>query len=412
MRQRRLRRRGLTLIETVLTFSIGMLILLAVFMIMQSQYNHTEAGREAIQEATLARNILTRVGDYIGNSLSSVDPHYLPTNILPNNANQGVKPVSGAAQSAIAAATNLGIQLDSSMQQASDGSGTNGASGTPGTSGATGTTGGMTATSKTGVTSTTKTGAGASGSGMAGASGASAGTNSSSSNSSTSSANASTSTGTTPLPFNLGVKGDAKWLVISSSRVPGTLLGNPTSMGAIDPSVISSDLRSVSIYFVEGSGLARREMAAVTSDDAPTDEPNFSNSDKDVFAPQVQDVLFEYFDGTSWQTTWDGGQLGGNDGNTPIGPPAAIGITITLKSNRRANDEGQPDLRKYKHVVELPTTNAFTQSLQQGSSSSSSLSGNTLIQALQNGQQIPPANQSQSQSGTGSSSSSSSTTGQ
>jgi hypothetical protein len=411
MRHRRQRRRGLTLIEMVVTFAIGMLILLAVFMIMHSQYVNTEAGREAILEATLARNILTRVSDDIVNSLSGVDPRWLPTQILPNNANQGAKPVQGAAQAAAQAAQNLGIQgADTSALSAANAS--NGTTG--GTQGGTQTTTVSSTMSKSGMTSTTvtMTGGGKSGNSSAN-SGANASSNNSanaSSNSSNSSTSNSASSGTTQpsMPYNLGIKGDAKWIVISSSGVPGTLLGRPPSMSAIDPTVVSSDLRSVSIFLVDGAGLAYKEMRAVTSDEAPTGEPNFSDSEKLVFAPQVTDVQFEYFDGVSWQTTWDGGQLGGNDGNTPIGPPAAIGITITLKSSSVSGDDREVKPRRYKHVVELPSSNAFTQAMQQGQGSSSQLSGQTLINALEAGQMIPPANQQQN----GQSSSSSSTTGQ
>jgi hypothetical protein len=374
MRTRRPQRRGLTLLEMVLTFAIGMAILLTVFMVMRSQYLHTQAGRESIEEATLARNILTKVSSDIVNSLGPVDPRFLPPSILPNNANQGLPKIANMSMGAGSPASS------------------NSSSSSPTTTAQTTTT----ANGKTTSTTTTQ-------SSTNNTSSSNNGTSSTTASSSTSSGSSSSSgTAMTPVPYNLGIKGDAKWLIISSSRLPGALLGGPQA--AADSTVVSSDLRSLAIWLVDGEGLARSEMTAVTSDDAPLDESGFPGGKAKVFAPQVQDILFEYFDGVSWQASWDGGQLGGNDGNTPIGPPAAIAITLTLRSSNVDEPDARP--RKYKHVVALPASNAFTQANQGGASQQ--MSGTTLLGALQSGQMQPMANQ-QNQSGSQSSSSSSST---
>src|SRR5205807_641138 len=66
-------------------------------MVMRSQYMHTQAGRESIEEATLARNILTKISSDIVNSLGPVDPRFLPPSILPNNANQGLPKIASMA---------------------------------------------------------------------------------------------------------------------------------------------------------------------------------------------------------------------------------------------------------------------------------------------------------------------------
>src|SRR5205823_2423095 len=129
-------------------------------------------------------------------------------------------------------------------------------------------------------------------------------------------------------------------------KVPGGLLQSPP---VIDGTIVTSDQRNLSIWLVPGTGLARHEIAAVTSDAAPTGEPSFDDAQRFVFAPQVQDVLFEYFDGGAWQPTWDGTQLGGADGNTPIGPPAAIRITITIRGSSRAGATAA-NTRKFTHV--------------------------------------------------------------
>lgn len=181
-----------------------------------------------------------------------------------------------------------------------------------------------------------------------------------------------------PAPSNLGLQGGTNWLVITSSRIPGPLL-NPNSNTLDNQVVVSSDLRSVSIWLVPGSGLARNELTAVTADNAPTGEPSFPNPDQYVFAPQVKDISFQFFDGVVWQQTWDGGQLGGADGNTPVGPPAAVKVTITLGG---PDDAG----RQYTHVVSLPTTNAFTLAAQSGTGVSETLSGQGSVLGVLSGQ--------------------------
>ena len=102
-------------------------------------------------------------------------------------------------------------------------------------------------------------------------------------------------------------------------------------------------------------GLARKEYTAVTSDDAqntlPPDVPDEASC---VIAEEVQSLTFSYFDGTSWQDSWDSTTLG-PDGVTPIGPPVAIAIVLGLPA------PGSSDLKSYRHVVAIPTANFFQQ---------------------------------------------------
>jgi hypothetical protein len=350
MRYRSRRRSGLTLLEIVLTFAIAMLVLLALVMIMHSQFSNAQAGRDALTEATVARSILTRLSADIGNSLGPVDPRFLSNNTLPNNVNQSPDGVGNLTAAALAKATT-------------------GAAGT------------STSTDADGDSKSSSTTAGASSSmASGGASGSASGSSGSSSGGSAS----SSSTGMMPVPYNLGVKGDAKWLILSTNRTPGALLVSPKAP-ITDDSIPSPDLRCLSLWLVDGKGLARREMAAVTADNAPTDAPTFDNPQQYVFANEVVDVLFEYYDGASWQPNWDGGALGGNDGNTPVGPPAAIRVTIWLQSGP-AVDGGDPTTVAYKHVVALPTSNAYSVA------GPGINSGNFLVPTIQAGQQIPAAN--------------------
>jgi hypothetical protein len=364
MRLSRSRRAGLTLLEMVLTCAIGMVLLSAVFMIMRSQYGHAQAGREAIEEASIARNILTKVSADIVNSLGPVDPRFLPQKVIPTNANVGVpkiKNVSGPNNS------------NNGSGQSSNNSSSNSSSNSPNSN-----SGANNANSN----SSSKNG-NSNSSSKNGNSNSSSNNNNSNSSSNNDSSSSSGGTTTTPVPYNLGVKGDSTWVVLSTSGVPGALITSPKTVVTTDNT--PSDLRSVSIWLVEGKGLARKELTGVTSDDAPTGEPNFSDANERVIAPQVKSVQFQYFDGQEWQDTWDGTQLGGADGNTPIGPPLAIAITITLRSTTPG--EGEEPARKYKHVIALPATNGFTMANQGGQGNTAS--GQSLGQALQTGQQLP-----------------------
>ena len=333
----------MTVLEMVLTFGIAMLVLLALFMLVSSQYNHAQAGREMLDDSAVARAVLTRIASDISGTLGPVDPRFLPKSIVPNNANQATGTGGGQAAAAAAAAATLSGQSSNTNQT---GSMTNNATGS----------------------------------------------NSSSNNGSASSNSSSSTTPTLQaVPFNLGVRGDTNWMVLSTNRVPGGLLLGPNAQA----DVVSSDLRNVSYWMTDG-GLARREMSAVTSDDAPMGAPDVNNASQYVIAQQVQDITFEYFAGAgTWQSTWDGTLLGGNDGNTPTGPPAAIRITITLK-NAPLDDNGNP--KQYSHIVQLPATNGFTQMVQSGQSQQPS--SDSLIDVLQSGTLRPAANATSSQSGT------------
>jgi hypothetical protein len=127
---------------------------------------------------------------------------------------------------------------------------------------------------------------------------------------------------------------------------------------------ISSDLRSVGLWLVtNGSstvGLARNELKQATSQDVGTDLTSLPDQNNFVFAKEVQNILFEYFDGTTWQPTWDGSTVVGEDGLSVIGPPAAIRVTLTLRKNNNVNnpDSNEPGAT-YQRIIALPTSNNF-----------------------------------------------------
>lgn len=166
---------------------------------------------------------------------------------------------------------------------------------------------------------------------------------------------------TTTVNFNLGVHGDSTNLVLSVYRVQKPPAGqDPTQP---DP-VILSDVRRVNYWLItNGSdtvGLARAEIPQATSLDADTWPPsNLAEQNKYIIADEIKNILFEYFDGTTWQPTWDGTALS-QDGITPVGPPAAIRITMTMRKNLdKTSPQYTDDGTVYVHVVALPGSNNF-----------------------------------------------------
>ncbi len=177
--------------------------------------------------------------------------------------------------------------------------------------------------------------------------------------------------GTGTVKFNLGVQGDSTWVAVYVSRVPSEIQiganatngGNGANGGANNGmnsnqgTPLVADLRRVAYWLASNGGLARQELTNVASTDALADlPPSVSDEKTYVIAPQVQSVTFEYFDGTTWQTSWDG-TAAGAAGTTPLGPPAAIRVTLTV--GRTVNGTGPADLdvRTYQHVVPIPTAN-------------------------------------------------------
>jgi prepilin-type N-terminal cleavage/methylation domain-containing protein len=180
-------------------------------------------------------------------------------------------------------------------------------------------------------------------------------TGTASTSSTTTPSTSATTTDTTTTPFNIGVSGTDTCLILSSSRVPRELVAYDKLQ--IDSSQLSpvSDIRRISYWFINDSangGLAKQEVITATGSDLASTPPDVDNASSLIIAPEVKNVLFEYFDGTDWQSTWDGTTMSA-DGMTPIGPPAAIRITLTLRSRDGLHTTD------YQHVVALPGGNNF-----------------------------------------------------
>ncbi len=154
-------------------------------------------------------------------------------------------------------------------------------------------------------------------------------------------------------PFNSGVEGDSAVLTIYVSRVPPKASAFSGSEG--QPTGVS-DLKRVSYWLAVDGGLARQEFDRVTSDDDSSQlPPDLPDEQRYVVAPEVVDLSFRYFDGSSWTDIWYGSTLGADDA-TPIGPPRAVEITMTLRLPPGDNNEERT--KTYRHVVTIGAANA------------------------------------------------------
>jgi hypothetical protein len=118
------------------------------------------------------------------------------------------------------------------------------------------------------------------------------------------------------------------------SRVPNILAQTGALLQTPDPSTqISSDLVRITYWLGQNGGLCRQERPWVLADtirDIST--PDTSDEEGDTLVAGISDLTFEYFDGTSWDTTWDGSIIG-SDGVTPQGPPRAVRVTLFFKGS-------------------------------------------------------------------------------
>jgi prepilin-type N-terminal cleavage/methylation domain-containing protein len=174
---------------------------------------------------------------------------------------------------------------------------------------------------------------------------------------------------TTSFPFNLGLQGDDSYCTIYISKLPRAVVDaqqtDPTMAGGASMQAEDSDLRRITYWLNtagDTKGLARQEIKVVTSEDTSvTNLPPAGVDDMTkIVAPEVVAIHFEYFDGTSWQATWDGTQPG-TDGITPIGPPVAIAITISVARSDNLNaSPDDPGVRQYRHVIQIPTASYYS----------------------------------------------------
>ncbi|HEV3082766.1 MAG TPA: hypothetical protein VGY66_23480 [Gemmataceae bacterium] len=303
------RRPAYTLLEVLLASAIGVLLMGGLYVAVDVQLRHAQAGREVVQQGTLARALLARMTSDINASVGPVQPV-----------------VTGSSGS----------------------SGSGGGAGGAMSGGGGGASGGTNAGSA---------------SGASGASGSGAGSTANSTPAASSSAPAGTAA-----QIN-SFQGNNDALVVTVSKWPREMDLSPNASPDSEPTGVS-DLRRITYWVAGGGGsplgLARQEVKVVTSSDAslaPSIPPSVPDEASYVIAEEVKNLQFQYWDGTSWQDSWDSTQAGA-DGSTPQGPPLAIAITMDIALPGTGNGNGQdshPKVKSYRHVVPILTANGATQ---------------------------------------------------
>jgi prepilin-type N-terminal cleavage/methylation domain-containing protein len=334
------RRSGFTLLEVILATALAALLLGGLYMAINFQFNHAQAGRNLIQEGASARALIDRIANDITQNLGPLDPVSQMQSI--NAINDGTAAGSSG--------TSSGSGSTSSGSGSNSGSGNTGGSGSSGTpaSGSTAAKTPTTAGKTTGTTAGKTTGKATTPAGSSGSSGATSGSSGS---------NSSSSSSATPgqaVVFNLGVQGDTNWLALYVSRVPKE--ANTDDEATNQASV--SDLRRIS-YFMGPDGLYRQELKQATSTDITQGSlpPGASDTDAVLVGKEVKSFTVSYLDPQTlqWQDNWDGTTVG-SDGKTPVGPPAAIKITLEVMPSGRGSD-GDAPTKTYEQVVAIQTAN-------------------------------------------------------
>ena len=178
------------------------------------------------------------------------------------------------------------------------------------------------------------------------------------------------------MPFNGGIQGTDTLLTIWTSKVPQLPTGTDSTT-AIMLQMTTSDEHRITYWMADG-GLARQDLdrpsASVDDPDDPL-PPGVSDESKYILAKEVTDVNFQYFDGENWQDSWDGTIIGA-DGVTPIGPPRAIQITLSIrKPGADPNDDSA--IKQYRQVIPINTGNGASVSTASSTGTTGATSGTT-----------------------------------
>jgi hypothetical protein len=272
----RSRRSGFTLMEVLLATTIAVFIMVAILAAMEVQIREMEEGRTKVERATVGRSILAKMSDDISSSLAPV----VPTTKSGGSGGSG----SGSG--------NSGSGNNGSGNSGNGSSGGNNTGGTGSNMGANGNNG--TGNSNSATTATTSSTVDSDGN---------------------------------PVIFQIGVKGDNETLTVFQTRMTRGIVAPPDDGGGT-PMTYAGDVWRVSYFLAGDRGLARQEIRVVTSDDVDTVPIDVDDNTK-ILAEEVKSVYFRYFDGTTWQDSWDGSTPGA-DGVTPQGPPMAVEITLTI----------------------------------------------------------------------------------
>lgn len=361
-------RRGFTLLEILLVLVITGILVAAIAAAINIHMRVSEAGRSEVEQAQLARVLLRRIAD----DLRSAVPHIEP---VPSEAG------ATAAEIAATAATASG-GLGGAGGGASTGSGggsSSGGSSSGSSSGSSGGSGGaqtlqplqklstlkpMSASSSSGGSSSSGSSGGASGGGSStgGSSGGSSGSGSSGSSDSTDPEPTEDSSTIKPP----GIYGDQYTLSVDVSRGarPEVAVAGIATDAPGDVKTISYQLLPITgttaATGLSTSGLYRQSTdRAVSNFDASSGSSG--TAAMQLLADEVAAIEYRYFDGTTWQTSWDS-----SSGTLPTAVEIILTFLITNK------DLVEP--KQYRLTVAIPAAQAGSTSSTDASAESTSSS--------------------------------------
>lgn len=276
----RSRRSGFTLLEVLLASLISVFLLGGLYVAFDVTFRQTQEARNLVDTAARQRAVFNKMAQDLSMTLSPLPPKS-------GGNSSGTAPASTSTASSATTPT------------------------------ATGTTGGTTATATPSTTASTDT------------------------------TSSDATAAAADVPFQAGVIGSDFQMTIFVSRVPFAL-GDANTFARIqaqdgDGTGTGSDLVRVTYWMANGGSgpLCRQERPWVTADGVrDSTDPDTSDEAGDVIVDDVTAIQFEYFDGSSgsWTNSWDGSTPGA-DGVTPMGPPRAVRVTLTIDlPGARPND--------------------------------------------------------------------------
>src|SRR5476651_922 len=66
-------RSAFSLLEMVLALALGMVLLLALYLFLNTSFYHSQAGRDVLAEGTIIRNIMTKINSDISGQVGPID---------------------------------------------------------------------------------------------------------------------------------------------------------------------------------------------------------------------------------------------------------------------------------------------------------------------------------------------------
>lgn len=335
-------RAAFTLVETLLALGLAGILLVGIFAAMDQTWKITASGREEMEQAQLARALISKIEVDI-RAITFVPPPPIEEEATTTTTTN--TPAMSATTTTTTSGGSGGSGGSSGGGSGSGGSSKSGGGGSGGSSksGGGGSTGGGRSGGGGG-------GGGTSGAGTTGAGGA-----------------ASTTSGSTAAPEeeppppnskSIGLRGTSQLLEISISRPRRDLL---PGTGVMSGMAGTSDLREVTYGFANpgtagGAGFIRTEGDRMAVEMVQASGGSVAQvSTMQVLAPEVISVAFRYFDGLTWWGTWDSDLTGRI--------PRAVEITMQLAPPRRQpglfNVATSRSMELFQTVITIPVSDPF-----------------------------------------------------